>query len=235
MDITEKNHQSAKAFLEKGLEALKVEYEIEPLSVEGYENLSVAGMCFKIVHYSIGGVGHLQTMEVLPGGPVQMSTFTLTPYFKNLPLLSFDFMFTGEKRVNIMEVYELVEDRQAAVFRESVAAYKAVLDSLGDLPVVPSAPYWADEIRPVFLSSSSAPDQDERVLNAFAAILARFIKDEKALPKLQGEALEAKHDITAEYVENLVTKGGMTTDMWKAKYGEEFIREFFEKIFFGVK
>lgn len=56
----------------------------------------------------------------------------------------------------------------------------------------------------------------------------------KDLPLLSDEEKAAKLAITQEYCDNLVEKGGVSTDVFKKALGSETTKDFFDKVLFGT-
>ena len=52
---------------------------------------------------------------------------------------------------------------------------------------------------------------------------------------LTPEEQAAKLALTQEYSDNLISKGGVSTDVFKKQLGEEKTRDFFDKVFFGTE
>lgn len=90
-----------------GIERLKEDYELKELDVGDLEEIPVHGDIYKVKQYEIVGVGNLLVMKSSMPGEMQMDTFTLTPYFKNLPLFTTDYMYIGEKRMFLYKTFDL--------------------------------------------------------------------------------------------------------------------------------
>ena len=71
----------------------------------------------------IGGVGNLLVMTVTEAEENQLNSFVIMPYSKNLPLFSTDYVYSGDKRFFLLEIYDLsvahdeIYDRGIEAFR----------------------------------------------------------------------------------------------------------------------
>ena len=61
-----------------------------------------------------------------------------------------------------------------------------------------------------------------------------IVDNAQKLTELSEQERLTKKDITKQYTENLITKGGVSTDVFKKSLGETVTRDFFGKVFFGT-
>jgi len=234
MSLFDENEKKVQAVIEKGVNLLSQNYNVKKLDAGKYERVVTGGMQFYIVHYEIEGVGHLQTMITENCPQMQMATFTLTPFFKNLPLITFDYMFSEDKGMYLAEVYELVKDREDEDFKAWVKKFAANLDTLSNLPSIPSRPAFYDAFRPTFISKARSIDADETALEVFEKMITIFIEMEKSLPVLSKEAAAEKNAICRKYVDDLVDAGGVSTELWVKTHGVDYVRDYYHTTFFGL-
>ena len=96
MSRYEENQKKVQTILERGIGILAQEYVIRRLDAGEFGGMVTLGTQFHTAHYEIEGVGHLMTMYTEGNPHMLMSTYTLTPYLKKLPLISSDFIFDEE-------------------------------------------------------------------------------------------------------------------------------------------
>ena len=218
--------------LNAGLERLKREYTVTELDIGDLGEFTVADRVHRVKQYEITGVGNLLVMTNPLPGKMQMDTFTITPYFKNLPLFTTDYMYIGEKRMFLNEIYSLVATQDELYLRyiDRFAANSSLTASLPDMPM---RPCWYDSIRPVLVAKQTGPENDELIIRQFTANLDTFIDMEKASPKLEGEALRAKWECNYEYARRLVDDGGVSTELFVRSLGAERTKRFFYSVFFA--
>ncbi len=92
---------------DKVLDLLSQYYTVTPLDAGEFSAISVSAplapdfvvdMDFDVQQYEVEGYGNLSIMKT--DGVQQMSTIVLTPFNKDLPLISTDYMFMGENRIS---------------------------------------------------------------------------------------------------------------------------------------
>jgi len=232
-DIFEINKQRIDQRIEKGLELLRQYYILRERTVpEEFRILKIQNMIFEIRQFEIENVGNLLTMKCRDSQPLQMDTFTLMPYFKNLPLFTTDYMYNGSKRSYLNEIYSLVDyqDELYLSYIEKFKQNKAKHDALPDMPVKPC---WYDDIRPTYTAKVTDPDADEENFQIFLDNLNTFIEMEQNTPVLDHEAYQKKWKQNKSYSDRLVDENGISTDVFKAALGAEKTKKFFSQVFFA--
>ena len=103
--------------IESGMKTLSEYAEVTPVDAGDFEQIKMYGlMKFNVSQYDVKNVGNLSVMTVNMGF-MQMVSFVITPYEKNIPLMSMDFMYILGKRKAYAEFYDLVPTGQTAVIR----------------------------------------------------------------------------------------------------------------------
>ena len=234
MGTFENNEKKLESVLERGLGVLAQNFPVKKLDAGKFSRVITMNTPFNIAHYEIEGVGHLMTMQTEDNPKMQMITFTLTPYFKALPLLSFDYMFSDEGGMIISEVYELVENREDEKFRVWMNKYADKLKEFDDFQSIPAQPCFYDSIRPIYVQKMRNAEKDDLSIQNFADMLKIFADEEKATAKLSDAEFESQKNIQHKYVDDLIDENGFTTKMWVQEHGSEFVREYYHTVFFGV-
>lgn len=165
IDYYDINMASISRRLEEGLKRLEREYEIKEVDVGDLEEFTVHGRVHRVRQYDVKGIGNLLIMTNPLRGEMQMDTFTITPYFKNLPLFTTDYMYIGEKRMFLNEIYSLVpyQDELYSSYIRRFADNSHLTEHLQDMPL---RPCWYDDIRPVVVAKQAAPDDDDPITRA---------------------------------------------------------------------
>ena len=233
-NIFEINKERIDNRIAKGLEVLKQHYTLKERTVpEEFRTLKIQNMTFEIQQFEIETVGNLLIMKCKDSPQMQMDTFTLMPYFKNLPLFTTDYMYNGERRSYLNEIYSLVEyqDELYLSYIEKFRQNKAKHDALPDMPVKSC---WYDDIRPTYTAKVTAPDADEENLQIFLDNLHTFIEMEQNTPVFADEeAYQKKWKQNKAYSDRLVDEGGISTDVFKSVLGAEKTKKFFSEVFFA--
>lgn len=228
----ETNMKCIERRLSAGLERLSRDYELAESKLGDLHRFTVDNRVHEVRHFEIKGVGNLVLMTNPEPGPMQMDSFVLTPYYKNLPLFTSDYMYFGEKRGMLNEIYSLVA-YEDALYQSYIEKFAENCRRYEYLPAMPLRPCWYDSIRPVVLARSTAPENDDAIFALFMENLETFIEMEKASPLLTGDAKKAKWEKNYEYARRLVEDGGVSTELFVKSLGADKTKEFFYSVFFG--
>ena len=233
MNIQEKNAMLIDRRISEGLSLLRKYYTVEKCeSDKTISSPRVCGRLHEAERYDIKGVGNLLTMTCKETEENNLSSFVIMPYKKNLPLLSSDYVYSGENRYFLLEIYDL-SVRHDALYDSGIASFREFAPAIGSLKDIPTQPCWYDDIRPVCYSKAPTPDQDDAAIKGFLDFLSLVIRMEQAAPALTGEDLALKWKKNREYADRLIDDGGVSTDLFTEALGAENTRRFFHEIFFG--
>ena len=233
--MLEENKRRIDERLAAGLARLRETYCVEACPVDAaLSDPVIGGRPHHAERYDIAGVGNLLVMTVKEAEANQLSSFVLMPYAKNLPLFSTDYVYAGERRFFLMEIYDLSVHHDAA-YDAGIDAFRRFGETLSALPDFPTRSAWYDGIRPVCWAKTYAPEQDDFALERFLAFLDLFVSMEQAAPVLTGDALAEKWEKNKTYADQLIDAGGVSTDLFTEALGAENTRRFFHEVFFGAK
>ena len=232
-EMQERNAQLIDRRIEEGLALLGAEFavtecEVDPLLASPV----IGGRPHHARRFHIEGLGNLLAMTVRDAPENQLSSLVITPYCKDLPLFSTDFVYSGERRFFLMELYDLCIDHGG-----SCQSCIDVLSGFGrewdDMPDFPTRPCWYDDIRPVCIAKAPSQDQDELALTRSIEALGAYVSLAKSSPSLDVAGLESKWLLNKGYSDRLVDEGGVSTDLFTQAIGPEATRRFFDEVFFG--
>ena len=205
--ILEENKRRIDQRLEAGLALLRETYQVEACPVDPQlSDPVIGGRPHHARRYDIQGVGNLLAMTVKEAEANQLSSFVLMPYAKNLPLFSTDYVYAGEKRFFLLEIYDL-SVRHDAAFDAGIDAFRQFGDRISALPDFPTRSAWYDSIRPVCWAKTYGPEQDDFVLEQFLAFLKLFVSMEQAAQNLTGDELVEKWKKNKAYADQLIGVG----------------------------
>ena len=233
MTSREENAQMIDARIEAGLSLLRKHYAVNEQAVDQVlASPVIGGRPHHARRFDIEGVGNLLVMTVKEADANQLSSFVITPYAKNLPLFSTDYVYSGDKRFFLIELYDLAV-RQDSVYCHGIESFAALASSWDDMPDFPTRPCWYDDIRPVCIAKTPTREQDELALRRFLEALQLFIDIEQNTPALSGEDLKRKWQLNKDYADRLIDEGGVSTDLFTEALGAENTRRFFDEVFFA--
>lgn len=215
------------------LDLISEYYTVTPIDAGEYANLNIMGMfLFDVQQYEVEGYGNLSIMKT--DGMQQMATIVLTPYNKELPLISTDYMYNGEGRISYVEFYEVCADASDAGYQQVLGELSGLGDKYSNLLDATPSPGWYDDIRPFGLYKMTDYHSDDATSAMLADSFRITLEHSQDLPELTDEQKAEKHTAIQQYSDNLVDKGGISTDMFKMAMGVEKTKNFFNSVFFGT-
>lgn len=219
--------------IEQGLDLLRQHYDVieRPLD-EVFRCMDIGGRPHEPACFDIAGVGNLLTMTVKDSDTAQLSSFVITPYFKNLPLFSTDYVYQGNTRFFLIELYNLGNAEDAA-FSALVDALQQKAGTWTAMPDKPVRACWYDDIRPLCVCKAPDAALDQEAIEGFLECLQLFIDAERRMPLLNDDARRAKWQATKAYSDGLIDEGGVSTDLFTAAIGAENTRRYFDEVFFA--
>lgn len=234
MSRYEENMIKVQTILERGIGLLSQNYVVRKLDAGEFTSPVTMNTQFRIAHYEIENVGHLMTMYTEGNPHMSMATYTLTPYFKKLPLLSSDFTYDEDGGLFLIEIYELVKDREAPQYQKWIQKYSECFKALSDIEDIPTEPCFYDPIRPVYVSKKRVLSRDQGCIQNLIDTIRIFIEQEKAGERLEQAEAAEQRAIQHQYVDDLIDQNGVSTKFWVKEHGADYVRRFFHEIFFGV-
>ena len=232
MGMYETNMKMIERRINAGLALLRQNYRVTEIDTGALESFVVAERFHAVKQYEIEGVGNLVVMTNPKEGPMQMDTFTITPYYKNLPLFTTDYMYFEDKRMFLNEIYDLVEE-QDGLYRTYIGRFAENCAAVAELEDMPMRKCWYDSIRPVVAAKIALPAEDDRILALFLGNLSTFIEMEQKTPLLPPEKRLGKWQKNYEYARALVEDGGVSTDLFVQSLGADETKRFFYSVFFA--
>ncbi|MER2151375.1 MAG: hypothetical protein ABS900_07155 [Candidatus Limivicinus sp.] len=234
MSSYEDNQKKVQTIQERGIGILAQNYTVRPMDAGEFANAITSGTQFHMAHYEIEGVGHLMTMYTEGNPHMILATYTLTPYFKKLPMISSDFIYDEDRGMFLIEVYELVKDREDARYQEWIQKYAERFQDIADVEDIPTQPCFYDPIRPVCASKKRTPGRDQDCIQNLVDTLKIFVEQEHASALLDEEEAAEQRAIQHQYVDDLIDQNGVSTRVWVKEHGANYVRRFYHEIFFGV-
>lgn len=230
--ITEVNKRCINNCINASFELMRSNYEVTPMVSGEFGKIHIKQMDFVVSQYKVKGVGNLLILSSRDSSEMQMESFVITPYFKNLPIFSTDYIFIKERRCILNELYSVVSKKDALYekymeeFTENKKKHEALMD-------MPEKPCWYDEIRSVHIAKVTAPENDKEIQEIFEENLETFLSMEKESPLLSKEEYQDKWQKTQDYIDGLIANGGASTDLFKSALGPDKTKKFFDTVFFA--
>ena len=119
--------------IDSGMATLSSYAKVTPVDAGEYKKIKMYGvMNFDVSQYDVEDIGNLSVMTVNMGF-MQMVSYVITPYKKNMPMLSMDLMYILGKRKAYAEFYDLVKDPASSEYTEVLNRIKQFEDEFSDL------------------------------------------------------------------------------------------------------
>lgn len=228
-----KNITAMNSLINAVLTELKKHYTVTPIDIGAYKLMKMnALMKFHVEQYEIEQLGNLSIMRVNMG-VMQMATVVITPKYKNMPLLSADYMYIMSKRKSYLEFYDVVKEKDEP-YKQLLAALAEAQNKYSHLENVQPSKAWYQHLLTVTAYKAGKADNDKALEGMLIDSLKIYSEHSKQLPLLSEEAKAEKLAITQEYTDGLIEKGGISTDVFKKSLGDAETKKFFDNIFFGT-
>jgi len=220
--------------IELALNALGQRYTVTESTENEYSEITVFGILKSHARrYDVGGLGNLCVMT-MNMGIRQIAAFVLTPYEKNMPMLSSGFIYAFGRRRALIELYDLTEDTRDTAYQNVLSELQSVIDLYADLPDDNVNSAWYDFLVTARAYKSCGSKQDARLSRLFADTVAEYAESAARLEPLDEYGQSAKLGATREYCDALLEKGSAATDVFRKALGSDAARDFFERVFFGT-
>lgn len=204
-------------------------YQGKPVDCGEFKICKVFPIKFNIEAFDFVGFGRVSFMTGSAlFGLMKMETVMIAPKYIDHPIASCDTIEVVGNLTGIFELYDTLLSKESfdeKPFEEKNKKYES-------LPKYEQKPAWSDDIR-LKCSFAKKVKKDETKLNDYLNeyIDCLFASFEKA-PICDPEQKNAKN---SEYVEALISNGGVATDKFIKKFGIEKTGELFRKILWGTK
>lgn len=229
-----RNMKAMRETIDRGLDEVRAHYTVTPCDAGEYADLTMYGvMKFHTDQYEVENLGNLSVMTTNMG-MMQMVSFMITPFDKNVPLCTLDFMYIMGNRKSYVEFYDLVGDTETEEYAAVIAALQEMQGRYADVEELEVSEAWYESYLSVVMHKSLTKNEEERNTALFCDALETYLEASAALPQSTPEEAAAQLANTEEYSSGLIEKGGVSTDVFKKALGEETTRDFFNKVFFGT-
>ena len=229
------NTRAMNTAVETALSILREGHRLTPVDPGHFGTIKICGvMKFLVEQYAMEGVGNLSVMRMRMGLPLMtMATVVVTPFEKNLPLMSADLIYMMGRRKVYIEFYDLAAQKDERYLRH-IARLASISERYASLPPCPPAPAWYDHLLAATVYRSGKAGDDGQLLDLLGDCIRGYSEMCADTPRLDVPKQAEKRRITVGYVDGLVERGGTSTNLFKKALGEDITREFFSKVLFGT-
>ena len=157
---------------------------------------------------------------------MKMDTLMITPTDVDLPLYSYDRIYAMGNDTLIVELYDTL------VNPLDLSALDDVKSKYTHLAERDPGTHWYDDIK--FKESISKKGKKAQT-NDFDALALEHFNAYLTLPATEVSDKVKKQELSARYVDGLLSQGGPSTDVFKKQLGIEKTKQLFEKVLFGTQ
>jgi hypothetical protein len=202
-------------------------YPLHSLDVGEFATLKANGMTFTVEAYHAQGLGHVSVMRAKGFfGLMRMDTLMIVPQDKDLPLYSYDRIYAMGNDTLIVELYDTMT---AALDLSALNEVKARYAHLAERD---PGEHWYDSIKLAESISKKGKKADTPAFDAFTTEHFHAYLNASAADVL--DAMK-KQELSARYVNGLLSQGGPSTDVFKKALGEDKTARLFKTVLFGVE
>ncbi len=185
------------------------------------------------VHFRKFKLDENTSLSILEGkgmmGLIKLNTVVLTSSSKDIPLFSYDMMHMMGKKYYLYEIYDtfVEEKKDYSSYITSSFPIKDIenyqpKESEMDKYLLPSS------VRKLAHSKSDLALLEEQTNRYFNLVINEYLSSKDV-------NVEQKHQKNENYVHDLLTFGGVSTDLFVKKLGKETTKDIYETILFGIK
>ncbi len=227
------NLKAMHAAIDAGMAELQERHTVTPVDAGDYSEIKMYGlMKFNVSQYDVQDIGNLSVMTTNMGF-MQMVSFVVTPFEKDAPLLSMDYMYILGNRKAYTEFYDLTPDVNTPDYQQTLSVIGELKTKYADITEQKTKPAWYDHLLTIALHKQLKKD-DATMQTMFCDAVSLYLDACGALPPMDDAQAAEKLAITQEYCDHLISKGGVSTNVFKSALGEEQTKDFFDKVFFGT-
>jgi hypothetical protein len=213
--------------LEKILDIIKEQYNLESIDAKEFSSFKAKGMKFTIDSYYAKGLGHISVMKAVGFfGLMKMDTLIIVPIEKDLPLYSYDRIYAMGNDTLIVELYDTMINKTDV---SQLASIKAKYNHLTERD---PGEHWYDYMK---LAESISKICKKKNSNEFDLLTLEHLK---AYLNICNEKIidnEKKIELSSKYVNGLLDNGGPSTDVFIKMFGREKTEKLYNEILFGLK
>jgi len=230
-----KNTKIMNKTLEEGFTIIKKNLKLKEQNPGEFNKIIIKGFIpFYISLYKIEGFGNLSLMTVNIG-IMQMITLTMSPFEKDIPLISIDYIYMFNIRKAMIEIYDLMIDNQNIKYKNLISKFEKINENYSDLQKFKTLPGWYEKILSICILRSCNSINDERIISLFKNCIEVYIQNIIEMPQLNDSDIQKKYSLIKQFGNDLVDKGGVAVNNFKKSIGNEKTKEFFAKVFFGYE
>ena len=231
--INRRNSKIINQTIEECLKVIQSKYELKNMDIGEFKQMTVYGIVsFYSKVYHIEGLGILSILTANLGF-MQMFSFVINPYEKDLPQMNYDIIFMLNKRVYLVEIYELMIDNKNEEYKSFLNKIEEINKTLSDIENYEIKKNWHSDLLGALINKKCGTKLDQKFMNLLAEVTKIYIEYSNISKKLGDEDIVKKISLIEKFGNKLIEKGGISTDTFKRLFGLEKTKKYLGYILFG--
>ena len=219
-------------FIKENFSLINNNLKLEEIDIGDLKKIRIKKiLVFNSEVYYIEGLGFLSLMTVNIG-IMQMITFGIIPFEKDLPYIIGEFIYLLGKRKFLIEIYDFLLDKKNNKNINFINKIKEINEKMSDLEPLKTKKNWYDPIVFTTIKKGGSVKDDNKLINSFKEILEAYIEFAKEESLLNEEDKEKKYLKIKGVAEEFIEKGGIAVDTFKNSVGIAKTSEVLGKIIF---
>ena len=231
-----KGTKSSKAMdktLENGIKVIKKYAKLEKVDLGEKEKIMIMKVLpFYTIAYNIENIGYL---SLLTGnfGAMQFFCFILSPFEKDFPILTIDYIYIFGKRQVLLETYNATLSKDSDAYKNFINDFENVKKKYSDLKDWKMSPQSTDERLVINVRKEGNDSEEDKFISIFSDVIDIYMKNIMNMPQLGEEDKKKKNELIKEFSEQLVKNGGVAVNSFKTSMNEDEVNKLFGEVFFG--
>ena len=220
-------------FIDESIKMFQNSYGMNPIDIGDFYKMTIYGIISfysKAYHLENFGTLCVMTFNI---GIMQMLTISINPFEKDLPQISIDIMFMLNKRISLFELYGLMLNKQNEEYKSFINTINGIKDKFQDIPNYETKKSWHSSLACALITKAFEAKQDPKLAELFVESIKEYIKYSNNVKKLNNNDIINKISLIEEFGNNLIDKGGISTDQFKKNFGIDKTRKYFGNVLFG--
>ena len=211
----------------------KNNYELINIDIGESSKLKIYGIIpINTKVYHLKGIGILSIMKVNLG-LMQMLTLSINPFEKDLPQLSLDIMCIFQKIILISYFYALMLDKENNEYKYFLNQMEKINETYANIENFPAKKEWHTELISAMITKKIGVNQEKIVNDIMNEVMKIYVDYWNKIKGLNVSEIVKKIAIIEEFGNNLVDKGGYSTNFFKKMFGVDTTRKFLGDVIFG--
>jgi len=217
--------------IENIIKIIKAKYSLKKIDIGEFKQLTAYGiMTFNSEIYHIENLGILSILTSNLGF-MQLFTLQIVSFEKDLPLLTLDIMYIFNKRILLIEIYDLMIDNTNSEYKSFLQKVENIKSNYSNFTNFEIKKSWHLEYLSELVNKKYGTKDEQIFIDLLNQIMNIFIEYSNTTKKIKN--VDKKISLVEDFGNELMDKGGVSTDMFKRLFGVEKTRKYLGNVLFG--